>query len=171
MHKTDTCLQIAYLTSDPAHNRRSFSGSTYYMGKALERHCGEVTYLEYIMSWERRVLGRIVREAAKHHFKWHIAYKRLPIVAKKQAKIAAQRLAGGRFDVIVALDCAPEIAFLQTDIPILLIVDITYRLQQDYSAEYSNLLAFSVRQGEIIEQAAFENASKLLFESSWAARS
>ncbi|MEO8954223.1 MAG: glycosyltransferase family 4 protein [Ktedonobacteraceae bacterium] len=123
------------------------------------------------MSWERRVLGRIVREAAKHHFKWHIAYKRLPIVAKKQAKIAAQRLAGHRFDVIVALDCAPEIAFLQTDIPILLIVDITFHLQQDYSAEYSNLLAFSVRQGEIIEQAAFQNTSKLLFESSWAARS
>ncbi|MEO9058729.1 MAG: glycosyltransferase family 4 protein [Ktedonobacteraceae bacterium] len=171
MNKTDNRPQIAYLTSDPAHNRRSFSGSTYYIGKALERHCGEVTYLEYIMSWERRVLGRIVREAAKHHFKWHIAYKRLPIVAKKQAKIAAQRLAGHRFDVIVALDCAPEIAFLQTDIPILLIVDITFHLQQDYSAEYSNLLAFSVRQGEIIEQAAFQNTSKLLFESSWAARS
>lgn len=171
MHKTDNCPQIAYLTSDPAHNRRSFSGSTYYMGKALERHCGEVTYIEYIMSWERRVLGRIVREASKCHFKWHIAYKRLPMVAKKQAKIAAQRLAGRRFDVIVALDCVPEIAFLQTDIPILLIVDITFHLQQDYSAEYSNLLAFSVRQGEIIERAAFQTASKLLFESSWASRS
>src|SRR5579859_6939520 len=113
MNNIDNRPQIAYLTSDPAHNRRSFSGSTYYMGKALERHCGEVTYIEYIMSWERRVLGRIVREAAKCHFKWHIAYKRLPIVAKKQAKIATQRLAGRHFDVIVALDCVPEIAFLQ----------------------------------------------------------
>lgn len=171
MNKTDNRPQIAYLTSDPAHNRRSFSGSTYYMGKALERHCGEVTYLEYIMSWERRVLGRIVREASKCHFQRHIAYKRLPIVAKKQAKIATQRLDGRRFDVIVALDCVPEIAFLQTDIPVILIIDITFRLQQDYSLEYSNLLAFSVRQGEIVEQAAFQNASKLLFESSWAAHS
>ncbi len=171
MNKTDNCPQIAYLTSDPAHNRRSFSGSTYYMGKALEQYCGQVTYLEYAISWERRALGWITREAAKRHFKWHIAYKRLLFVAKKQAKIAAKRLAGSHFDVIVALDCVPEIAFLQTDIPILLIVDITFHLQQDYSAEYSNLLAFSVRQGEIIEQAAFENASKLLFESSWAARS
>ncbi len=96
-----------------------------------------------------------MREASKHHFKWHIAYKRLLIVAKKQAKIAAQRLAGRRFDVIVALDCVPEIAFLQTDIPILLIVDITFHLQQDYSSEYSHLLAFSVRQGEIINKQLF----------------
>jgi len=113
----------------------------------------------------------IMRAAAKRHFKWHIAYKRLLFVAKKQAKIAAQRLAGRSFDVIVTLDCVPEVAFLQTDIPILVITDITFSLQQGYSAEYSHLLAFSVRQGEIVERAAFQNASKLLFESYWAARS
>src|SRR5438105_4466826 len=119
MNKTDNRPKIAFLTSDP-YDRHSFSGSQYYMGKALEQYCGEVTYPEYAISWERRVLGWIVREAEKRHFKWRIAYKRLLFVAKKQAKIAAQRLAGQRFDVIVALDCAPEIAFLQTDIPILL---------------------------------------------------
>jgi len=171
MNKTDKCPKIAFLTSDPEHDRRSFSGSQYYMGKALEQHCGEVTYLEYVISWERRVLGRIMREATKHHFKWRIAYKRLLFVAKKQAEIAAQRLAGQQFDVIVALDCVPEIAFLQTDIPVLLILDITFRLQNGYYPEYSHQLAFSVRQGETVERAAFQNASKLLFETSWAARS
>lgn len=112
-----------------------------------------------------------MREAAKYLLKRQIAQKRLLFVAKKQAKIAAQRLAGQRFDVIVAPDCVPEIAFLQTDIPILLPLDITFRLQHDYYPEYSHLLAFSARQAEIIEQAAFQNASKLLFSTSWAARS
>jgi glycosyltransferase involved in cell wall biosynthesis len=171
MNKIDKPIKIAFLTVEHAHDRCSFSGCLYYMGKALEQYCGEVTYLERIVSWERRALGRIMREAAKRHFKWRIAHKRLLFVAKKQAKIAAHRLAGQQFDLIVAHDCVPEIAFLQTDIPVLLITDITFRLQQDYSAEYSHLLAFSVRQGEIIEQAAFQNASKLLFNSSWAARS
>ena len=141
------------------------------MGKALEKHCGEVIYLEHVMSWERRWLGRIMRETAKRHFKWQIAYKRLLFVAKKDAKIAAQRLAGQRFDVIVAPDCVPEVAFLQTDIPILLPLDVTFCLQRDYHPDYSHLLAFSARQGEIVEQAAFQNASKLLFSSPWAARS
>jgi glycosyltransferase involved in cell wall biosynthesis len=169
MSKSDSRFTIAFLTSEPAHDKHSHSGSLYYMGRALEKHCGEVTYLEHVMSWERRCLGRIMRETAKRHFKWQIAYKRLLFVAKKDAKIAAQRLAGRRFDVIVAPDCVPEVAFLQTDIPILLPLDVTFRLQRDYHPDYSHLLAFSARQGEIIEQAAFQNASKMLFSSPWAA--
>ena len=141
------------------------------MGKALEQYCGEVTYLEHVNSRERRYMYLIMREAAKRHIKWQIDFMRLLFVAKKQAKIAAQRLAGQHFDVIVALDCVPEVAFLQTDIPILMIGDITFRLQQGYYPGQSHLLAFSVRQGEKVEQAAFQNASRLLFSSSWAARS
>lgn len=171
MSKSDGRFTIAFLTSEPAHDKHSHSGSLYYMGRALEKHCGEVTYLEHVMSWERRCLGRIMREAAKRHFKWKIAYKRLLFVAKKDAKIAAQRLAGRRFDVIVAPDCVPEVAFLQTDIPVLLPLDVTFCLQRDYHPDYTPLLAFSARQGEIVEQAAFRNASKLLFSSRWAARS
>ena len=171
MNSANDCLRIAFLTSEPAHDRRSFSGCLYSMGKALERQCGEVIYLEHVASWERRILGRITREAAKHHFKWRLAYKRLLFVAKKDAKIAAQRLAGQHFDAIVAPDCVPEIAFLQTDIPVILPLDMTFRLQHDYYPEYSNLPGFSVRQAEILEQAAFQNASHLLFSTSWVARS
>src|SRR2546428_5664132 len=157
MGELDSSFTIGFLTSEPANDKRSHSGSLYYMGKALEKHCGEVIYLEHVMSWERRCLGRILRETAKRHLKWQIAYKRLLFVAKKDAKIAAQRLAGQRFDVIVAPDCVPEVAFLQTNIPTLLPLDVTFRLQQDYYPEYSHLLAFSAHQGEIIEQAAFQN--------------
>ena len=92
-------------------------------------------------------------------------------MAKKQAKLAAKQLAGQHFDVIVAPDCVPEVAYLRTDIPILLPLDATFRLQHNYYPEYSNLLAFSIRQGEILEQAAFQNATQLLFSSFWAARS
>jgi glycosyltransferase involved in cell wall biosynthesis len=171
MNKTDNLFKIAFLTCEHVHDKRSYSGSLYYMGKAIEQHCGQVTYLEHAISWERRFMYIITRIAERCHFKWKVAYKRLRFVAKKDAKIAAQRLAGQHFDVIVAPDDAPVIAFLQTDIPVLLPLDVTFRLQRGYYQEYSHLLAFSVRQGEIVEQAAFQNASKLLFSSPWAARS
>lgn len=171
MNKADRRFKIAFLTSEPSHDKYGHSGSLYYMGKALEQHCGEVIYLEPVISRERRVLGRIMREAARHHLKWQVAYKRLPYVAKKDAKMAAQRLVGQQFDVIIAPDCVPAIAFLQTDIPILLPLDVTFRLRRDYYPEHTNLLSFSAHQGEMIEHAAFQRASKLLFSSSWAARS
>src|SRR5690242_3543597 len=116
MNQIDNRFKISFLTSDPAQDKRSYSGSLYFMGRALEQHCGDVTYFEKISSLERRLLGRIVRDAAKHHFKRKIAYKRLLFVAKKQSKIATQLLAKQAFDVIIAPDAVPEIAFLQTNI-------------------------------------------------------
>ena len=170
MHKTDNRLKIAYLTNEHAHDKRSLSSALYYMGRALEQHCGEVTYLERVLSWEKRYVGRLMQEATKHILKRRLVERRLLFIAKKQAKVAAQRIAGQQFDVIVAPDSGPDIAFLQTDIPILLPTDVTFRLQRT-SPDFARLLGFSIRQGERIERAAFQNASKLLFSSPWAARS
>jgi glycosyltransferase involved in cell wall biosynthesis len=171
MSKTGDLLKIAFLTSEPSHNKHSHSGSLYYMGKALEKHCGEVTYLDYVTSRENQYGYLTMRIVTKCHFKWQIAYMHLIYVAKKNAKIASQRLAGRHFDVIVAPDCAPEIAFLQTNTPVLLPLDTTFRLLNKYNPECTNLLAFSKSQGEVIEQAAFNNASRLRFSLPGAARS
>ncbi len=192
---TDNRFKIAYLTSEHAHDKNSFSGTSYYMGQALEQHCGEITYFERVLSWEKRYIGRLMHEATKHILKRELPERRLLFIAKQQAKVAVQRIAKQQFDVIVAPDCAPDIAFLQTDIPILLPLDITFRLKRSRPPQgvqcpevrgnlldkafhlhrsrpdSSRLLEVSVRQGEMIEQAAFQKASKLLFSSAWAARS
>ena len=170
-NKTDNRLKIAYITVEHAHDKRSFSSALYYMGRALEQHCGEVTYLERVLSWERRYVARLMQEATKHILKRRLVEWRLLFVAKKQAKVAARRIAWQQFDVIVAPDGAPDIAFLQTDIPILLPMDLTFRLQRTTNPEFSRLLGVCASQGEMIEQVAFQKASKLLFSSPWAARS
>src|SRR5579872_266009 len=102
MKKTDNRFKIAFLSYVHAHDKRSYSGSLYYMGKALEQHCGEVIYLERILSWKKRYLGRIMHGAAKRILKKSIIHARLLFVAKEHARIAAHRLAGQHFDVIVA---------------------------------------------------------------------
>ena len=38
-------LKIAYLTSSDARDKRSWSGTHYYMAKSLEKHIGEIDYL------------------------------------------------------------------------------------------------------------------------------
>jgi len=164
-------LHIAFLTSESAHDKRSYSGSLYYMGRALEQHCGEVTYLDRVLSWEKRYVGRLLHETARRVLRKNVAYDRLLFVARKQSASAARRLQGQRFDVIVAPNCVPEIAFLRTSVPILLPLDVTFRLQRDYYPLYSRLLASSARQAEAVEAAAFQNAAALLFSSPWAARS
>jgi glycosyltransferase involved in cell wall biosynthesis len=171
MNTNNKRLQIAFLVSEDPQDKRNYSGSLYYMGKALEEHCGDVTYLQRIMSIEKRYIARLMREASKRILNKNIAHDRLLFVAKKHAKIAASRLAGQHFDVIVAPNGTPETAFLKTNIPILLALDVTFALQRDYYPLYSQLLKFSAREAELVERKAYENATGLLFSSPWAARS
>jgi glycosyltransferase involved in cell wall biosynthesis len=171
MNTSNKRLQIAFLVTEDPRDKRNYSGSLYYMGKALENHCGDVTYLERIISIEKRYIARLMQEASKRVLKKNIAHDRLLFVAKKHAKIAAQRLAGQHFDVIVAPNGTPETAFLQTDIPIFLALDVTFALQRDYYPLYSHLLKFSAREAELVERKAYANAAELLFSSPWAARS
>lgn len=171
MNNENKSLKIAFLTSENPKDKRTYSGSLYYMGKALEKYCGDVCYLEPIMSFEKRYVGRMIHEVSKRVLHKNVAYDRFIFVAKKHAKIAAQRLAGQVFDVIIAPNGTPEVAFLETDIPILLPLDVTFALQRNYYPLYSNLLDVSARQAEIVEETAYQNAKQLLFSSHWAARS
>ncbi len=164
-------LKIAFLASENPKDKQSFSGIMYYMGKALEKHCGDVTYLERVLSFERRYVARLMHEASKRLLKKNVAYDRLTFVAKKNAKIAAQRIAGQQFDVIFAPIGTPEVAFLETDIPIVLALDVTFSLQQNYYPLYSNLLQWSAREANVVESRAYKNAAALIFSSDWAAQS
>jgi len=38
-------LKIAFLTATDARDKKSRSGSLYYMAQALQRHCGDVYYI------------------------------------------------------------------------------------------------------------------------------
>jgi len=93
------------------------------------------------------------------------------LVAKRYAKIAAQRLARQSFDVIVTPAAATEIAFLKTDVPIVLIKDATYPLLHNYYPIFSNLHQRSFNELTLNEDLALKKARVLLYSSTWAARS
>jgi glycosyltransferase involved in cell wall biosynthesis len=141
------------------------------MAQALQKYCGDVHYLGPIMSFERRYAGRLVHEVSKKLLGKNVAYDRLPFVAKKQAKIASKRLAARPFDVIFSPIGPPEVAFLETDIPIILALDITFALQHNYYERYSALLSWSASASDQIETMAYQRASALIYPGQWSARS
>ena len=139
------------------------------MGHALEKHC-EVYYCEPIISFEKR-FGRLIDAVSRRLFKKMVAYDHLLPVAKKHGKLAAQRLDGRSFDAIVAIMNPVDIAFLETDIPIVLVLDVTFALRHDYDPRFSNLWEWSTHQANKVEEMAYQNARALLYSSYWAARS
>jgi len=164
-------LKIAFLTSLDPQDKRSWSGSLYYMTRALQKHCGDVFYVGPMNAPIEILIGKIMHRSTRLFFRKNFMYFHSALVAKRYAKIAAQRLARQSFDVIVTPAAATEIAFLKTDVPIVLIKDATYPLLHNYYPIFSHLHQRSFNELTLNEDLALKKARVLLYSSTWAARS
>ena len=162
-------LRIAFLAPCDPKDKAALSTCMYYMGQALEKHC-EVYYCDPIISFEKR-FGRLIDALSRRLFKKTVSYDHLLLVARRHGKLAAQRLDGRPFDAIVAIMNPLDVAFLETNIPIVLVLDATFALQQDFQPQHSNLWNWSAYQANKVEEMAYQNATALLYSSYWAARS
>lgn len=174
MNDENKRIKIALLTMrrDPHDRRswRSWSGIVYHAAQALQKHCGEVSYCSPPLPCRKEeLIARIIRRSSQVLLKKK--YTCSFFLANSYAKAGAQWLAGQSFDVIVAPDGVTDLAFLETDIPIVLVGDATYGLLFDYYPAYSNLLKRSIYEINTMQALALEKASAVIYSSAWAARS
>jgi glycosyltransferase involved in cell wall biosynthesis len=162
--------RIAFFASADPRDRAAQSGSLYYMMRALERHVEEIQLCNPITSLEKRA-GRLADAASRRLFRKRIAYDHLRLVARKHGRIGSERLGRRSVDAVLAVMNPVDVACLQMDVPIVLVLDATFALQHDYYPQFTNLWTWSVRQAELVEQAACLNANSLVCSSRWAAQS
>lgn len=170
MNKDKNRIKIAFLTSADPKDKRSWSGVYYYMAKALQDYCGDVFLLgpvdirEKVMEKPYRIISSISPE--KKYDSQHSIHLSL-----EYAKIFEEKLREQPYDVIFAPAASTEIAFIDTNIPIVYSSDTTFALISDYYPVYSNLLDISMQEGNIIEGLAIKKAKALLYPLEWAAKS
>jgi glycosyltransferase involved in cell wall biosynthesis len=174
MNDENRHIKIAFLTirRDPHDRRswRSWSGTVYHIAQALQKDCGDVSYLSPALPCRNEeLIARIIRRSS-----WVLLKKKYTcgfFLASSYAKAGAQWLASQFFDVIVAPDGTTEIAFLETNIPIVLVGDSTYGLLFDYYPAYLHLQQRSIYEMQTIQALALKKASAVVYSSAWAARS
>ncbi len=164
-------MKIGLLHAYDTRDKRAWSGSVYYMACTLESYCGEICHLSPIPFSKEMLVGRVINKSSRIFFRKNFRYHSSFLFAKRFAKVTAQRLAGQSVDVIVAPAGATEIAFLETDIPIVFVEDSTYGLLFDYYPICSNLLRRSIYEMNVIQDLALKKASAVIYSSAWAARS
>jgi hypothetical protein len=162
--------RIAYLTQNDPSDRRSWSGTQYYMAQALQKHCGDVTYLGPLKSPFLKFRKLMALASKKLTGKTYLQSHTFS-VSKRVGRIAAQRIKQGHFDVIFAPAESVSLAHLQTNLPIIYLSDTTLALLSGYYPEFSNLRPRSLREANAVEQMAINKAQLLLYSSAWAARS
>src|ERR1700724_1352192 len=95
-------LKIAYLTLGDPKDKQSWSCSLYYMAQALQKHCGDVSYIGPIHYPEPALLSKIIAKGGASFLKKRYLQENSISLAKYCGKVASERLAGQSFDVIVA---------------------------------------------------------------------
>ncbi len=163
-------FNIALLTSLDAQDRRSWSGTHYYLAQSLQKYCGEVSYIGPLSASTEMLIGRITHKIVRLFLHKNFAFRHTYAVSKRYAKSIKKKLAGKSFDVIFALSGSTEIAFLETDTPIVLIEDANFALLYGYHQHFSCLLDSSAHQIDIMQKRSISKASIILYPTAWAAK-
>lgn len=143
-------LRIGFLSSLDPKDKRAWSGTFYYTSQALQKHCGEVMYInpKEEQPSETKAFYKKLRVFIKKKFafsplfsigrKYFVCNYRI-FTAKRSAKAANLRLQELPLDAIVAAASTSEVAFVATDIPIVLVEDATFAVLHDYYPQYTHL--------------------------------
>ena len=162
-------LRVGLLTSGDARDRSSWSGIPYYMGQALERQPCEVVYLGPVFS-SMEFFGRARSGLSRVMLGRRRPYHHSLALSKQYGRLFAKRLRDD-LDVIFAPAGSTQVAFLETDLPLVYTSDTTFERMHGYYPAFSNLSAGYAAMGNEIEGRALRKASAVLYPSRWAADS
>jgi glycosyltransferase involved in cell wall biosynthesis len=176
-------IRIAFVTPMDPQDKRAWSGILFHAAQALQKYCGEVSFIGATNPGEkqgRKALYKRLRFLVKKYSaynpffsigrKYFVSTYRIA-TAKKFAKIVNPWLAAHPFDVVVAPASTTEIAFVDTNIPVVLVEDATFASLQNYYPQYSDLPKKAVRDMNSLADVAIKKASLLIYASAWAAQS
>jgi len=162
-------LKIGFLTATDPKDKKSLSGSIYYMANALRKHCGDVYYLGPLNTNVLQFTQRL-NAMLSILFKKNYAYHHNIFLSKSYARIIEKKLKKMDLDIIFAPMASAEIAFLNTEIPVIYLSDATFALLNGYYIDYfDNHLGISKWEGDFIEKSAIAKADLLIYPSKWAA--
>lgn len=160
-------LKVGFLSAQNYLDKNTFSGTLYYMNKALERRGVQLVNLgrsKNYFYW-RKQLNRIWKKpsnAEPNSPEFNSKYQKFASLVKNQLKNAS-------CDLIFAPVASAEVSFLETETPIIFLSDATPKI---YNEHYqlnlsSEKLEFLNKQ----ELNVVAKSKKLVYSSQWAADS
>jgi glycosyltransferase involved in cell wall biosynthesis len=166
-------MKIAYLALNDPLDKKSWSGTTYYIAKALQKAGNDVEFLGPLKlpGW----LDKLLRAMAKFNrivFRKEYITKYSLVLSWYSSKQFARKLKRKKFDCICAPAASAELGFLKTSLPVIYITDATFELVSNYQyREFDKMSWFSKIEGNLLERHALKKSSAVIYPSVWAAES
>lgn len=163
-------LKFAYLSAEDPNNKKVWSGTHYSIFKSLKT-IGSVDVLGPYEPKARVLVSRVLNQIYLKLFNKRVSYRHSKIVSRGYAYYFNSKLQGKKYDFIIAPAASCEIAFIETNIPIIYITDGTFAGCLGYHKSLSNLTKKSIKEGNEIEQRAISRSKTVIVSSEWAKKS
>jgi glycosyltransferase involved in cell wall biosynthesis len=166
-------MKIAYLALNDPLDKRSWSGTTYYIAKALQKAGNDIEFFGplKIPGW----LDKILRGIAKFNrvvFGKEYITKYSLLLSWYASRQFNKKLKGKMYDCICAPAASAELGFLKTKLPVIYITDATFELVSNYDySEFDKISWFSKIEGNFLEKHALKKSAAIMYPSEWAAES
>lgn len=162
-------LYIAYITVEDPRSKRSWSGTNYYLMKAVEKYLGDVDAIGPLSSEPQWTFCAIKNFLSLKLSGKRINYRDSFVISKVYARRIEKKLHGKNYDLIIAPAGTATTAMLDTTVPIVYINDRSIPAGMDYHPILTNLRERSKRESLEIERRAIEKSVISLYSSDWAA--
>jgi glycosyltransferase involved in cell wall biosynthesis len=162
-------LRIAYVGIEDPTDKRSWSGTSYYLAQALQKEGHHLHFLGPLRPQPLLFFLRMWNQVGLKLFGKRFHYRDSALLSKAYAGKVRKWLASVQVDVLLAPAGLAAIAYLRTEVPIVHFNDRSIAGALDYHAVLKNLFASSRRGSLALERRALRNAALTIYASEWAA--
>ena len=163
-------MKIGYITTTDPRDKRSWSGTHYYMAEALRRAGHDVVLLGPLQPAFTLTIMRIKSRIVSMFSGKRFAYRHSKTLSRAYARMLHKRITPD-MDLLIAPAASSPLGMLKTKIPIVYISDSTFALSRNYHIALSGLTNEAVQAGMYLELEAISKAAMVSYPSEWAARS
>lgn len=159
-------IKIAYISVNDPQNIHSWSGSTYFLAKAMKEQGFEIIYIGPLKI-KNKLINKLIKAFKVYVLKKNYHIDRNQTVVDYFAEQAEQQLKQLEVDIIFSPGTL-AISSLNTNIPIITWADATFDSLCGYYLDYLNMDLANYNSGQKIEKTAFDKIKYTIFTSQWA---
>ncbi len=163
-------MKVAYVTKNDSSDIHDWSGSTYYINRALNESGIQTVPIGNLNEGYHRFVTRAKKFWYKGLFSKTYQRERNPALLGYLCRQVEASLASIDCDAVFCLGTIP-VSYLRSDKPIVFWSDATFAAMVDYYPGFMNLCDETIRNGNEMEQLLLSKCRLAIFNSEWAARS
>lgn len=160
-------MKVSYISYYNPHDIHEWSGSGYYIAKAIKDQNNEMEYIYDfdikmgITNYYRRLINKIMGREYQ--------MRRSPYVIEQYARQIEKKISTDS-DVIFSPGSV-DIALVKSKVPKVFMTDATFAGMLGFYPTYSRLSPTTIKYGHQLEQAAIDSSNLCIYSSQWAAQS